>query len=850
MAKKQITTKQFFKLLSKASREEDVILAYRDLLGADKWPRPFGCDGLHDDILFEVKLDVNLTAQAGWEGVAQAAYYLRRLVNEGIYKGEHYIPPKMIVVCDRNQAISFDASKLEPFIKRNFKWNRPASSPDPSLVIELRREFNKLVVYDMTTEAGVEIFRGTLAGGGSILQTITRDNFDKIFEVWRGYFAADSEPQAAAQAFILDLEGRGARVPDQGLLILRSDGAEDGSIHHFEFRISIPMYDQFWASYRRPPTTKEMRAIIERKDRLVVMQLRRTTGEFFTPLDYARLAHEYLRRAIPNRYDEDAPHHSMYDDYNWWDPCCGTGNLTYHCPSGMKGELFMSTLNQEDIDVIHHSHQNRGATIFQYDFLNQDDDELPAKLRRALKNGKPWIFILNPPFAAANDMSVTVGAKGNLKPKVADNKISGEMDGMDAAKRNLTGQFMFRLMNLISGHGLRANIGMFSTANVWTGMGFSTLRDKWLSSAGFSAGFCFPSVKFMGTKGHWPILFTTWSPDINDINIVADVIEDIIGDTEVIVGEKDFVPAVNPLSRWVTRPSAKVVLPPMNGALGVVQDQSSTTDRMPVIHLDKLPDGGIGHLQMVANDVLQSKSIPYLTSGPNASGQGWGLTPDNFHDSIVCLATRKLVIPMWLNDRDEFSAPDLTHPGYDQWAIDAIVWSLFHGANQTSSLGKVAYKGQVYDIPNHFFWMTPEEMLNIPGLPLRIASQCEEAAPRFVSTWLAERADQFSADARQLLDLGRELVRISGPHRMKPIPKFQLERWDAGWYQIRMGLFAGESWQPQEMTDLMTKFKAEHKLLGDRLRPMIYELGFLPRERTLAELDQETQGDTAQEEVS
>jgi len=201
-----------------------------------------------------------------------------------------------------------------------------------------------------------------------------------------------------------------------------------------------------------------------------------------------------------------------------------------------------------------------------------------------------------------------------------------------------------------------------------------------------------------------------------------------------------------------------------------------------------------------------------------------------------------LVKATWLNDRDEFSVPDLTHPDYEQFALDAIVWSLFHGSNNTSSLGNITYKGQVYDIPNHFFWMIPQEMMDIPGLPRPIWQQCRSAQPRFVSTWLHEHQHDLTTDALSVLELGRDLVRISAPLRPHALPRFQLDRWDAGWYQVRMGLFGTKDvpfQQTEEMTTRMSQFKDAHRALGDRLRPMIYTLGFLPGERTIDEMDRE-----------
>lgn len=72
----------------------------------------------------------------------------------------------------------------------------------------------------------------------------------------------------------------------------------------------------------------------------------RLEGDFPTPPEYAELAHDYLKKVIPDRYTNNGQHHSMYDDYNWYDPCCGEGNLTAPCPADMKGGKCLSTLNE------------------------------------------------------------------------------------------------------------------------------------------------------------------------------------------------------------------------------------------------------------------------------------------------------------------------------------------------------------------------------------------------------------------------------------------------------------------------------------------------------------------------
>ena len=57
-------------------------------------------------------------------------------------------------------------------------------------------------------------------------------------------------------------------------------------------------------------------------------------------------------------------------NYIVWDMCCGVGNLeTKH---GNLRNVFMSTLDTADINVMQTGGQFPGATRFQYDYLNDD----------------------------------------------------------------------------------------------------------------------------------------------------------------------------------------------------------------------------------------------------------------------------------------------------------------------------------------------------------------------------------------------------------------------------------------------------------------------------------------------
>ena len=84
----------------------------------------------------------------------------------------------------------------------------------------------------------------------------------------------------------------------------------------------------------------------------------------------------------------------------------------------------------------------------------------------------------------------------------------------------------------------------------------------------------------------------------------------------------------------------------------------------------------------------------------------------------------------------------------------------------------------------------------------------------------------FSPEAQAVLDEGRKpwtrFHATAFPRKIRD--EYKLGRPDAGWYQIRRAL---EAYGDTELTDF-DPFKAAYAALTAKLRPMVYELGFLP----------------------
>jgi hypothetical protein len=92
------------------------------------------------------------------------------------------------------------------------------------------------------------------------------------------------------------------------------------------------------------------------------------------------------------------------DEYYVWDCAAGTGNLLVGLTN--KYNLWTSTLDRQDVDVIHDRIKNGAhlldSHVFQFDFLNDSFDKLPEGLKEIIddpEKRKKLIVYINPPYA-------------------------------------------------------------------------------------------------------------------------------------------------------------------------------------------------------------------------------------------------------------------------------------------------------------------------------------------------------------------------------------------------------------------------------------------------------------------
>lgn len=92
---------------------------------------------------------------------------------------------------------------------------------------------------------------------------------------------------------------------------------------------------------------------------------------------------------------------------------------------------------------------------------------------------------------------------------------------------------------------------------------------------------------------------------------------------------------------------------------------------------------------------------------------------------------------------------------------------------------------------------------------------------RFVYKKLQEI--ELSKEAKDILDKAIELTKKSFKYRElfnQEHPEYQIMNWDCGWYQIKAVL-------KEYFKEDLDEFSKLYKILADKMRPMVYELGFL-----------------------
>jgi hypothetical protein len=201
-----------------------------------------------------------------------------------------------------------------------------------------------------------------------------------------------------------------------------------------------------------------------------------------------------------------------------------------------------------------------------------------------------------------------------------------------------------------------------------------------------------------------------------------------------------------------------------------------------------------------------------LFSSGYGSARGFFVNAENLWQAAIIFSVRRLIKPTWLNDRDQFLQP--SQPISDDFRSDCLVWMLFNGSNLTAGADGLYWNARDWSLTNHFIPFTEVEV---------------GARGKFSSDFMVRYMKNmtFTPEAQAVLEAGRALFRCfhatQFPRKIRD--EFKLGRPDAGWYQVRRAL---ESYGDTELADF-SFVKKTYAALSEKLRPMVYSLGFLPK---------------------
>ncbi len=410
--------------LRHAKTEEDVKDIYIKALGLKSYTKGL-VDIRTDEIWFEAK---DKGGTSSYKMFTQLLHYVQVDLNAG-----DKIPPFLVVI-DAEKAAIMKTEDVLPFLrKKTIKWGKSASQFTQEALDEVSAYIGTYFIsFRMSTHAEefVSTVKNAIKSGNIIRTQITPDNLKQVFDKWVdmiGREIANIEEGDYALLFFADImhDGTHSTHQDMPARLLHMDNAAAFELGGTVYELGNKEgYRRFWAIYHRPPKAEYRDYLLERRDSLIAIDERSFKGAYYTPLNVVDKAYDKLTNILGKNWQKN---------YVVWDMCCGVGNLEVKHSNPRK--IYMSTLDQEDVNVMKATKTCVAAVRFQYDYLNDDitdlgkidysmTNKIPKSLRDAIAGGKKILVLINPPYAeATNFKNIADGAEAKNKKGVSKQNL-------------------------------------------------------------------------------------------------------------------------------------------------------------------------------------------------------------------------------------------------------------------------------------------------------------------------------------------------------------------------------------------------------------------------------------------
>ena len=774
---------------------------------------PFDCDGYistkvgSGDLLkmiIEYKYNEDMKQKTVIAKIlVQVVFYLKRFEDAGMEL------PNVVMVGDINECFVMHSNDLLKYLEWDVNWKTAPSDafrkcPDMVLAIAEDEQINPYVFWiDKDFD-----FKDVVAKIHHLCENvkryvrITEHNIASIFEYFRDRVLLKKDTLTANEAvsvfigLITNDEAYYIHPKKKNTLI-----TPNGNVP-----VNGASFASFFNQYAREYTPQERMNFTAIADRLLEDTTRRRQGCFNTPTKFVDFAHRMIEKELGENWR---------DEYVVYDCCCGTGNLTRDY---RFKELYCSTLDKGELEL--GSRYNPEATKWQMDFLNDGDDCFDRGLICAFEQNKPIVFFINPPYGTACNQY-----KAN-KTNSNNTDIRGDMNKEKfGGSENLQHQFMYRITKLVQKYHLtNAYFALFSNPIWLSGSKQGKFLENFSSQWECKDAYLFQASHFADVSDVWGISLTLWKSDnhatpITEYNMkLIDILDD--GSIDVFGNHNIYNSAFfNKASDWVKEQIPRCLdmacFPSTSNGLLIKESQIQAVRNQ------------LGYFHNNANSIQYNPTYVGLYSMSFASAHGLPVLKENFTRCTALFTARKLINGNWVNDKDEYLAPNEDHPEYKRFEADAIVYSLFHNSSNQTSMRQITYKGKLYDIPNEFFWMSRDRMTQLANENNNafMFNDARTSKERYVYTLLnnPEISSLLSPTAKQLLDMATAMMEKTVKYR--PLfesdhPNHHIHTWDAGYYQLK------DLWK-EYLPEEFKVFRNLFKQFENELRPLVYQLGFL-----------------------
>ena len=778
---------------------------------------PFDCDGYistkvgSGDLLkmiIEYKYNEDMKQKTVIAKIlVQVVFYLKRFEDAGMEL------PNVVMVGDINECFVMHSNDLLKYLEWDVNWKTAPSDafrkcPDMVMAIAEDEQINPYVFWiDKDFD-----FKDVVAKIHHLCENvkryvrITEHNIASIFEYFRDRVLLKKDTLTANEAvsvfigLITNDEAYYIHPKKKNTLI-----TPNGNVP-----VNSASFASFFDQYAREYTPQERMNFTAIADRLLEDTTRRRQGAFFTPTKFVDFAHRMIEKELGENWR---------DEYVVYDCCCGSLNLTRDY---RFKELYCSTLDKGELEL--GSRYNPEAVKWQMDFLNDGDECFDKGLIKAFEQNKPIVFFINPPYG-------TAGVMGNTGTSRAGTNNTAIRDEMNTTKfggsENLQHQFMYRVTKIVQKYHLtNAYFALFSKPIWLSGAKQGKFLKNFSSQWECKDAYLFQASHFADVSDAWGISLTLWKSDkqstpITEYNMkLIDILDD--GSIDVFGNHTLYnASLLKGANDWCEINAPKTVIyPNLTSGLNIDSTQ----------RLNKAITDQYGQLVMSDPKVVGNQTGVLMLSSTNANAHSKciSISISNFTRCTALFTARKLIEGNWINDKDEYLAPNENHHDYKRFEADSIVYSLFHNSSNQTSMRQITYKGKLYDIPNEFFWMSKDTMMDLANEhhdDFMFNDARTTSKERYVFTLLQkpEVSQHLSDTAKQLLSMATEMTAKSMKYRTlfeSDHPDYHIHTWDAGYYQLK------NLWK-EYLPEDFKRFRDLFKSFGNELRPLVYSLGFL-----------------------